>query len=211
MKKEWLQGQVAAETLMAVIILLGLLVVVMLIGVQQNEQATAINNSEEKATLCRYLAQAIETANSAEGQVNLRVQITKPVWIASKTINFSPDKNDYYCYFNADVNGASNQRFLALGIGNYTVRNNTAKQVVIGPYCEPRRCGKRPYNCGTFPDNCGGEIYCGPITCPLNKCGFFSDGCIGGSQINCICPSGLICMSGKCQQIGEEGEGGTGQ
>ncbi len=209
MEKWGMHGQVAAETLMAVIILLGMLLVVSVIGLQQNEQAKALKNSEEKSALCNHLASTIESAGNSGAQTNIRFTITQPVWIDRGSINFSPDRNNYSCYFFADVNGTSGSSVLALSAGNYTIRRNTARLVEIVPFCEPRRCGvpgSQGYSCGTFLDGCGGEIYCGPIPCPPNACGDnFDNGCPGSQT--CICPTGITCSSRRCEteEIGEPG------
>ncbi len=205
MNNVWAHGQIAAETLMAVIILLGMLLVVSVIGLQQSEQANALKNSEEKAALCNHLASAIEAVSNSGAQINVRFSITQPVWIDKGSINFSPDRNNYSCYFFADVNGTSGSSVLALGIGQYTLRRNTARLVEIVPYCEPRRCGvPGSYSCGTFSDGCGGEIYCGPVPCDPALCGDdFPNGC--GGTMACDCPMGKICTLRACVTPEEPG------
>lgn len=200
MKAKKTKGQVAVETLMAVIILLGMLLVVTFIGLQQSEQASALKDNEEKSALCSHLASAIEAASNSSAQTNIRFSITQPVWIDKSSINFSPDRNNFSCYFFADINGPTGSSMLVLGIGKYTLRRNTARLVEIVPYCEPRRCrvpGSEGYQCGTFSDGCGGKIYCGPAPCPA-QCGEFPNGC-GGVQV-CGCPLNRICVDGSCIQ-----------
>lgn len=196
-QKDFFRGQVAVETLMAVIIMLFLLLVVTFIGLQQSDQAMRLQNNQEKSTVCGYLANAIETANNAKGQINLRIDLSKPVWLQKNSITFSPDRNDYYCYFEADVSGSDSGAGLALGAGSYTVRKNSARQVIIAPYCVPLECGTpSTQGCGTFSDGCGGEIYCGPSPCPSDSCGQKPNGC--GGQMTCDCPTGKICSGGIC-------------
>jgi hypothetical protein len=198
------RGQVAAETLMAVIILLGLLLVVTVLGWQQNQQATLFKNNAEKATLCRHLSSAIENANNSSAQTNIKVTVTQPVWIDQHSINFSPQRDDFYCYFVAGVNGTSSSEMLSLSIGSYTIRRNSANQVEIVPYCEPLRCGDtgcgiNGCNCGTFSDGCGGEIYCGPKPCPSDYCGGFDNGC--DPAYTCNCASGTCLSDHTCSSV----------
>lgn len=171
------------ETLFAVVIILGLLLVVSMIGLQQNLQAQSLKDRDEKAAICRQLATAIETASNAVEQVNIQISFTKPVWVAASSINFSADKNDFYCLFNADVNGARNDVLLALKVGTYTIRKNTLKKVEIVPYCPPLRCGLSTTQCGVLLDGCGGQIDCG---------------CCSVIQ-QCTCGRGQVCTTGTCQ------------
>lgn len=185
------KAQVAAETLMAVILILGLLLVMTVIGAQQSEEAKKIRETQEKINLCQTVSSTIEQASNLQAQSNLNLFVSQRIWLGQNSINFSPDKNEYYCYFNAEVKDTNNSSLRLLDINYYTVSKNTIGQVVISPGCTPKRCTDPGFSCGTFLDQCGGQISCqagcicgnaicqqgeNSITCPTD--------CGGGSACN---------------------------
>ncbi|MBU0636149.1 hypothetical protein KKE06_03930 [Candidatus Micrarchaeota archaeon] len=165
------KGQAAVETLMAVIVILGLLFVVSLISVQQQQRSDTLEEQEENARLCQHIANAIEVASNFEGQSNITIYLQKPVTIMGNLIDIIEEGESsgegYYCYYTGIVKDAqsSSQSF---GIGEYTLSKNTANEVMIasGP-CIPRTCESifiaQGEACGTYTDNCGGEVFCAEL------------------------------------------------
>ena len=178
MKQKTKNAQVAVETLFSVIIVLGLLVVISFLGLQQSEQTNALKAQQEKAIVCQQLAGALERAFTASEQINVRFLLLTDVWIAKNSIGFSSDQNDFVCYFNADMNNATNAVPLRLAPGEYSIQRNSLPKVVVVPYCTPQRCGNAGFQCGVKSDSCGGSIFCGD------------------------CPSGETCSDGTCNSGG---------
>lgn len=208
-KSDWMKkinnsGQAAAESLMAVILILGLLLVITLIAVQQRQQIEALETREEQATLCRELANTIEAANNLEGQSNIVVNIelkeNEKIVVTPTNLSFEP--SGYYCYFNAEIEGLQAEPYWQeINIdGEYTISKNSSNRIVIAPRCISLTCeslfveGDSHKACGTYEDECGGEIFC------INGC-VCEDDCAEGDRIACpadcaLCGN-LICETGE--------------
>ncbi|GEM_PF-6026187 len=110
-------GQNALETLMAVLVIMGIFLVVSMISAQRSEVNNFIIERDQNAALCDRISLAISKVDSIGGNARYGFWVNRQARIENGTINFG-GLNGYYCYYLGVVQGESSPGIL-LSAGTY--------------------------------------------------------------------------------------------
>ncbi len=191
------KGQTAVETFVTIILILGFLLVVSVLSLQYNQNASQQKELQEQTAVCQHIVSIIERVNDSPQLSEVTFHLPIKIWVqeispTSGIIFFSDNGQGYGCRFNARVTGIDPDGYNA---GDYAIRKNANNQVEIasgaasssGVDCEPSR-------------NCSGGT--------VQFCGSIFDGC---TVVNCgACAGGETCQNNACQTGETSGLCGNG-
>lgn len=115
------KGQAAIETLMAVMLIMGVFVVISMISVQRSEINRQLGEQDQNAALCDRIAGIINKAGEVPGNLRMGVFLDRPVWVSNGNLLFGLSSG-HYCFYLGRVSGDRDAVPMYLAPGYYEIR-----------------------------------------------------------------------------------------
>lgn len=190
-------GQSGVETLVAVILITGLLLVASVISLQQNLESSRIQELKTNEAICGHLNTVFDSTNRFSGQSEVAVVLPKPIWVinggstADDFISFNATNTGFFCRLSAKLffdPESENPNLISITAGATYISKNADGQIKISniqtprledspgnPLCIPKTCanaapGDTVAECGTPSNGCGTMISCGNCTIEGETC-----------------------------------------